>query len=882
MIRQLQVIILSLFLFAITGLSAVTYAQCSITIQDLATSFGNPTTNNTYSLFGNLVLSDPPATGQIAVRVQGGPSRFYDAPFDGTIPFMVEGLYADGATRVIEVEFSDEPTCNASTTYTAPDTDIGDPKLPLGYRAPELNYNQLNGETFDLFIPGMTDESETTPSVFSLNIADQSVSEYAAFCMELEEPIFLDTNYTDQFVVIPLEDGLRGTAGTGASQNIPAEGLGRIKAGQIRWLFDNYYQGTSFNDHTTTEAAAFQLVVWEISHDHFDGSPLTVESGIPGDNFYAADPGAARAAAQAILDEINTLAWTDQQWESYISEAWHPIFLESAEQTTVDSENVQDLILAVPFELDVSDENLTLLLTNGPCWRFLSSPFQTRRDFVTGSSGQPVPVPDTEEMFTYNHLIGQWWTQGVIGSDYAAASEANIFLWPLGEGGNSSAQWSTDFGGNGLDGQAEAGRGFLMSVFSADSPEPDDSFDDTWPAGDKEAVYQYIPEDVWGFDPDTPTDIPAPLNSTTDGWSLVGNPFDESIVFSQLPANNITGVAYIYDRNYAGPGAGDDIGDNIGGWRTTDGNYGDITDGEIAPFQGFFVQNDGASPGLTFAQSARTSTNAEFYGKENENRDFVRLELSGEGLYNSAWVTFSDGASFERMRGDAFELQPFTQDFALFGTRKGDDLFDIGRFPLGDDVQVPVSVETTLPGSYSISATDFDLPAGYNLVFVDRQENVSIPMDENFAYQFTISQAAHQKGFGMEALSCGATQQQIAEFFRPQKAKTAGGDRFAIVVNPSASQVDSELPSSVELKQNYPNPFNPSTVISYQLPQASEVMLTVYDLTGRQVATLVDGTMQTAGSHNVTFDAGNLSSGVYIYRLQAGSRILTKKLTLIK
>ncbi|REL38127.1 T9SS C-terminal target domain-containing protein [Rhodohalobacter sp. SW132] len=88
-------------------------------------------------------------------------------------------------------------------------------------------------------------------------------------------------------------------------------------------------------------------------------------------------------------------------------------------------------------------------------------------------------------------------------------------------------------------------------------------------------------------------------------------------------------------------------------------------------------------------------------------------------------------------------------------------------------------------------------------------------------------------------------------------------------------------PNSVQLRQNYPNPFNPSTTIHYRLTEAGNITLKVFDMTGREVATLTNG-IQTAGDHRISFDATNLSSGIYIYRLQAGDRVLTRKMTLIK
>ncbi len=94
-------------------------------------------------------------------------------------------------------------------------------------------------------------------------------------------------------------------------------------------------------------------------------------------------------------------------------------------------------------------------------------------------------------------------------------------------------------------------------------------------------------------------------------------------------------------------------------------------------------------------------------------------------------------------------------------------------------------------------------------------------------------------------------------------------------------EVEAGLLRTFELGQNYPNPFNPSTVISYQLPVASEVSLKVYDVLGREVATLVSG-RQEAGRYSVPFNAASLSSGVYFYRLQSGSFVETKKMMLVK
>ncbi|HCY76711.1 MAG TPA: hypothetical protein DHV28_12395 [Ignavibacteriales bacterium] len=98
-----------------------------------------------------------------------------------------------------------------------------------------------------------------------------------------------------------------------------------------------------------------------------------------------------------------------------------------------------------------------------------------------------------------------------------------------------------------------------------------------------------------------------------------------------------------------------------------------------------------------------------------------------------------------------------------------------------------------------------------------------------------------------------------------------------------------QIVNGFELLQNYPNPFNPSTVINYQITKSSKVTLKVYDIIGNEIKTLVNN-QQPAGKYSVEFNASNLPSGVYLYRLEAGDPstgsgqgfVQTRKMTLIK
>jgi hypothetical protein len=104
---------------------------------------------------------------------------------------------------------------------------------------------------------------------------------------------------------------------------------------------------------------------------------------------------------------------------------------------------------------------------------------------------------------------------------------------------------------------------------------------------------------------------------------------------------------------------------------------------------------------------------------------------------------------------------------------------------------------------------------------------------------------------------------------------------LGVYVSTKVKSLTNPIPTNFALNQNFPNPFNPSTQISFQLPSDSRMTLKVYDILGREVATLIDG-YQTAGVHQVQFNAQNLSSGIYFYRLSVAGQDVVKKMLLLK
>lgn len=114
--------------------------------------------------------------------------------------------------------------------------------------------------------------------------------------------------------------------------------------------------------------------------------------------------------------------------------------------------------------------------------------------------------------------------------------------------------------------------------------------------------------------------------------------------------------------------------------------------------------------------------------------------------------------------------------------------------------------------------------------------------------------------------------------FRASHFSKFGGGRGILV---PVERDKPDFPENFKLNQNYPNPFNPETVISFELPAQSDVIIKVYDINGKIVDNLILGTL-SSGQHSLKYSAGNLASGVYFYKLTANSLEVVKKMMIIK
>lgn len=197
--------------------------------------------------------------------------------------------------------------------------------------------------------------------------------------------------------------------------------------------------------------------------------------------------------------------------------------------------------------------------------------------------------------------------------------------------------------------------------------------------------------------------------------------------------------------------------------------------------------------------------------------------------------------------------------------------------------------EVTQSGS-SPSGTEYSVNAvvdGYGEVLVG---DISVPVlritetetTELSGFEFTTVNVRFVDENGFEVVNASVDVDVFSETNEYERASANIELTLFDNLTTVSSETSPDLPQTVKLNQNFPNPFNPTTQISYQLTSPSEVSLTIYSLTGQKIQTLVDGELKPSGSHTVSFDAGNLASGVYLYRLRAGDQSFTRKMTLLK
>ena len=466
---------------------------------------------------------------------------------------------------------------------------------------------------------------------------------------------------------------------------------------------------------------------------------------------------------------------------------------------------------------------------------------------VSGNSGFRMlssPVSGT----IYNDLLSELWTQGITGSDAGSSGSANI--WTLDHPNQSWTELS-NISSNSLS----AGQGFLI----------------------------YVYQDI---DNDDNSDLPVTLsvagNSTTgnvtigsisDGdYYLAGNPYSQTIDWDLISKTDLSSSTSVWD-------------DASSSWKSWNGSTGDLTNGLISPYQGFWVQANGGTGSFTIQDADISNSAASFLGRTTLDSVYTAKFTSTHGGFSSStFFSFTPNALIGTDREDVFKMLP------LQATPRTEIMTFYGNQPLKIN-SLPNTLYTNeiiaIPMDILILNVD-----GNNFVTVDGAIEFSWSIDQTFP--FSIHLIDNESGENFDLTSTGQEGVQILEIEEKGSFSMAsntlnesypvlGNQRFSLVFQNHAldKDNDSQFPKKFRINKIYPNPFNPSLTIDYYIPISNNVRITIHNLKGALVKEIYNAKV-IKGKHQIEWVPDNISSGIYLVKFEFNNKIINKKITFIK
>lgn len=243
----------------------------------------------------------------------------------------------------------------------------------------------------------------------------------------------------------------------------------------------------------------------------------------------------------------------------------------------------------------------------------------------------------------------------------------------------------------------------------------------------------------------------------------------------------------------------------------------------------------------------------------NELDKVVSINLFEEGQ------ELSRGLLAPELESDVLDKQ---LEYVHFGAKKGTNWYRDINFDISVEqkIVIPLAFTSSFSGEFTLKASGInEFPAGWNIQLKDlyTESDYDLTKTGSFTFDYTVDETdteSNRVGTALEVIS----------------------DRFQVVLYPPGVNEEEEVVTDeLRLNQNYPNPFNPRTTISFYLPEALEVKLSIFNIVGQPILVLTDG-MLGAGDHEYEWDASGLPSGMYIYQLEVGNKITTQKMTLVK
>ena len=467
---------------------------------------------------------------------------------------------------------------------------------------------------------------------------------------------------------------------------------------------------------------------------------------------------------------------------------------------------------------------------------------------INGNSGfrmMSSPVPGAK----LSDLLDELWIQGMTGGD-VSTSDANVWVLDLaGQSWSAVSNISTH--------SLSVGQGFLVYIF--DDCDNDGSSD--------------LPVDLYISGSHNQNNVI--INSIPqNNYFLAGNPYIKTISWNDISKTNLSSVVSVWD-------------DASSDWKTYNGTSGDLTNGLIAPFQGFWVQAIGGVGSFTIQTDDIATSSTSFRSSNSQDTNsFIRLSFSTGSKSDNIFFTFDSSGSKEFDHKDAPKLAPLIKSPRIAAmiisegiTYKINNLpsyYDsVMTFPLQilslnlDSTDNILGIEDTV----SLNIDESNIPSGINFDIYDSFAGIRYDFDELQEFQIITDYLGNIEFDGSAPIN------QYLNY---------GNHRYYIsIYYSSLGEISNEIfPTSHQLFQNIPNPFNQKTIINYNLIKEQIVEIAIYDVTGRKVKTLINE-LQDTGLKTIKWNGkddfgNNVSTGIYIYSIMAGTYRDNKKMILVK
>ena len=471
---------------------------------------------------------------------------------------------------------------------------------------------------------------------------------------------------------------------------------------------------------------------------------------------------------------------------------------------------------------------------------------------IAGNSGfrmMSSPVAGT----IYGDLLNELWTQSVTGGDVTDGSTANI--WSL--SGYSGTQSWTEFTDISTSGASlNSGEGFLIYVYS----------DTDWDGDDDLPVTLSVAGKLNSGD----ATFPSSGTIAASKYGLAGNPYNATIDFDLIGLTNMEDNISVWD-------------DANSDWKTWDksAQSGDLSNGLIAPYQGFWVQANSSGSGSIIIQVADKSGTGTFYKTMNdEYRGSFSILASTSTSTSKNFISFHRDATLDNNELGAKKLMPFQASSRVVSMSIIEEKpYKINELPFFHDgvltmfydvfdIELNENDFTTQTSEATLSWNIEELPDHIDIILVDNITGQEVDLQYEVGHTF----ATESKG------------SFSANYDGPVTTYPLLGEprfTFQIVYGALDNTPVKAIPTAYLLDPIYPNPFNPRATVRFDVPKVSRVDLQVYDIKGSLVQTLMNEKIR-AGSHRYIWEPRGLSTGIYFLKLTTANQTFTQKVTYMK